>query len=101
MAMSSYMAAVSGLYEHLHRGFPQVAMRLEHDVQEHQADLRIDIPVQPGLPFPIDLNLRGDELYLSAGGFWRSLHPCDREDVLEWFREVVSGLLSGSHRILE
>ena len=96
--MSPYAAAVSTLIDGLRAAFPCLEIKVQQDHPE--VDLNIDIPRQAGLPFDINLNLQEDELHLSVGGFWRSYHPCDRPDVLQWFRETVAGLLSGSHRIV-
>jgi hypothetical protein len=96
--MSPYAVAVFTLIDGLRTEFPHLDIKVQQDHSE--MDLNIDIPRQAGLPFDINLNLQEDELHLSVGGFWRSYHPCDRPDVLQWFRETVTGLVSGSHRIV-
>jgi hypothetical protein len=96
--MTQYASAVFALVDDLRATFPRLDITVQQD--HPQVDLNIDIPCQAGLPFSINLSLQEDELHLSVGGFWRSYHPCDRADVLHWFRETVGGLLSGSHRIV-
>ena len=98
MSTSPYAAAVLTLVNGLRAAFPGLEIRVEPD--HPQVDLNIDVPRQAGLPFAINLSLQEDELHLSVGGFWRSYHPCDRPDVLQWFRDTVSGLLTGSYRVL-
>jgi len=97
-ALNPYTAAVLALIGDVRAAFPGVEITVQDDHPE--VDLNIDIPRQVGRPFDMNLNLQDDELHLSVGGFWRSEHPCDRPDVLQWFREAVVGLLSGSHRIV-
>ena len=96
--MSTYTAAVLALMDDVRAAHPLVEIDVQHEHPE--VDLSIEIPRQPGRPFEINLNLQGDELHLAVGGFWRSYHPCDRPDVLEWFRETIVGLVAGSHRIM-
>ena len=96
--MSPYAAAVFTLIDDLRAAFPRLDIKVQQDHAE--MDLNIDIPRQGGLPFDINLNLQEDELHLSVGGFWHSYHPCNQPDVLQWFRETVAGLLSGSHRVV-
>jgi hypothetical protein len=97
--MSPHAAAVFTLIDGLRAAFPRLEIKVQQDHPE--VDLNVDIPRQAGLPFDINLNLQEDELHLSVGGFWRSGHPCDRPDVLQWFQDAVAGLLSGSHRIVQ
>jgi hypothetical protein len=94
-----YVAPVVALVEELRRGFPRAEIRLQHD--HPQVDLNIDIPREVGRPFDINLNVQGDELFLAIEGFDRSYNPCDDAEVLQCFRDVVGGLLSGSHRLVK
>ena len=96
--MSPYAAAVLTLADGLRAAFPSLTIKVRQDHPE--VDLSIDIPRQGGLPFDINLNLQEDELHLSVAGFWRSYHPANQPDVLQWFQETIAGLLSGSHRIV-
>ena len=96
--MSPYAAAVFTLIAGLRAAFPRLDIKVQQDHPE--VDLSINIPRQDGLSFDISLNLQEDELHLNVGGFWRSYHPCDQPNVLQWFRETLAGLLSGSHRIV-
>jgi hypothetical protein len=96
--MSPYAAAVLTLADGLRAAFPSLNIKVQEDHPE--VDLSIDIPRQAGLPFDINLNLQEDELHLSVAGFWRSYHPANQPDVLQWFQETIAGLLSGSHRIV-
>jgi hypothetical protein len=68
------------LFEDLRAAFPALTMKLE--LEDPNVDLDMDVPAQAGLSFPINFNLQGDELHLSAGAFW-----------LEWF--PLHGLESG------
>lgn len=93
------LSAMIRLFEEIRDAFPRLSMRL--DQNPRNVDLNVDIPVQPGLTFDINLNLQGDELHLSAGAFWLEWFPCTRPDVVQAFREAVHGLLSGAYRIRE
>jgi hypothetical protein len=52
---------------------------------------------EPGLAFAVNLNL----LHLSAGHFWFEWFPCTKPDVVAAYAEAVSGVLSGTFRIVE
>jgi len=79
--------------------FPDLTMHF--DVEPAQVDIYVAIPEQQGLAFPVDLNLQGDELHLSAGEFWQEWFPCTQPEVVEQYVAAVSGLLSGEDRIVE
>jgi hypothetical protein len=65
-------------------------------------ELSIDIPVQPGLKYAVNLNLQNrDELHFSVGNFWLEWFPCTDPSRVEAYIDAVSGFLSGRYRILE
>jgi|SRR5690348_5839900 len=65
-------------------------------------DINVEVPVQPGLAYEVNLNLQGDELHFSVGeGFWAEWFPCDDPDVEDRFVEAVVGFISGRYRIVE
>ena len=79
---------------------PDLQMSL--DLEPHELDLTLDIPVQAGLAFPVHLNLQNiDELHLSAGELWLSWFPCDDSRRLDSYVESVVHLLNGTYRILQ
>lgn len=87
------------LFEDVRARFPMLAMTLERE--DPNVDLKMDVRQQPGLAFDVNLNLQGDELHLSAGAFWLEWFPCTDADVVAKYLESVTGLLSGTHRIVE
>ena len=92
-------ASILTLFEGIQSAFPNLHMHVQG---EHpHVDLMLDIPRQPGLVFPVNLNLQGDELHLSAGPFWLEWFPCTDSEVVARYRQAVVGLLSGEYRILE
>jgi hypothetical protein len=87
------------LFEGLRAAFPALTMRLE--LENPNVDLNMDVPRQVGLAFPMNFNLQGDELHLSAGAFWLEWFPCTDSDVAAQYQDAAAGLLSGRYRILE
>ena len=67
-----------------------------------QLDLNIDIPVQTGLKYKVNLNLQNmDELHFTVENFWIEYFPCSEQERVERFIDAVSGFLSGKYRIFE
>jgi len=91
--------AIVRLFREVQDAFPHLRMELR--LQDPHVDLSMDIPPQPGLAFFVNLNLQGDELHLSAGSFWLEWFPCTRPAIVDQYRDAVTGVLSGRHRILE
>lgn len=73
-------------------------------IEDHSApvELSVNIPVQPGVLYPINLNLQNrDELHFSVGNFWLAWFPCANTERVAAFVDAVSGFLAGRYRILE
>ncbi len=89
------------LFRQIQAEFPNLLMDL-HLEPEH-VDLSIDIPVQPGLIFPVSLNLQNrDELHINVGQcFWLEWFPCDSAKVLASYHDAVCGILRGTYRVVE
>ena len=99
MSTKQYEIALS-TFERIRAAFPALTMKL--DLHPEHVDLVMDIPAQPGLSFPVDLNLQNlDELHLVASALWVEWFPCTNLKKVEAYFEAVSGLLSGQFRILE
>ena len=65
-------------------------------------ELSIDIPIQPGLKYAVNLNLQNrDELHFSVENFWLEWFPCTDPVKVEAYVDAVSGFLLGRYRILE
>ncbi len=65
-------------------------------------ELSIDMPVQAGLKYAVNLNLQNrDELHFSVENFWLEWFPCTDRSRVEAYIDAVSGFLSGRYRILE
>lgn len=64
-------------------------------------DANFEISAQDGLVFPFSMNLQHDELHLHVGNFWCEWFPCGKQEVCDKFIGIVSGLLSGSYRVVE
>jgi hypothetical protein len=79
--------------------FPDLSMVI--DGADPNVDIAVDIPQQVGLSFPLHLNLQSDELHLQAGAFWLEWFPCTKPTIQEAYIEAVTGLLSGTFRIVE
>ena len=78
-------------------------LRVEVQVDDPHVHARAELPVQPGLDFPILLTLQNrDELHLSVGGhFWVEWFPLRKSQVFEDISAAVVGLISGDYRIVE
>ena len=88
------------LFQRIQASFPSLNMEL--DLEPENVQVSLDIPKQDGLLFDVSLNLQNsDELHLNAGALWQEWFPCSDEAVSQQFFEAVSGLLSGTNRILE
>jgi hypothetical protein len=60
-------------------GFPHLEMLLKEE--DPNVDVNMDIPVQQGLEFDINLNLQNiDELHLSVGKLWMCWFPCTEKE---------------------
>ena len=80
--------------------FPTLHLAIDHD--DPHVDARLEIPRQPGLDFDVSINLQNlDELHINAGALWVEWFPCGDQQVFNQFIEATTGLLSGSHRIVE
>ena len=65
-------------------------------------ELSIDIPIQPGLKYAVNLNLQNrDELHFSVENFWLEWFPCTEPSKVDAYVDAVSGFLSGRYRIIE
>ena len=65
-------------------------------------ELSINIPVQPGLKYAVNLNFQNrDELHSSIGNFWLEWFPCTDPARVEAYIDAVSGFLSGRYRVVE
>lgn len=65
-------------------------------------ELSMDIPVQPGLKYAVNLNLQNlDELHFSVGNFWLEWFPCTQPSKVAAYIDAVSGFLAGRYRVLE
>jgi len=74
-----------------------------HETKEHpQLEAFAEMPIQPGLSFPIQINLQNsDELHLVASHLWVEWFPCTNQCKRESFVEAVAGLLAGKLEIRE
>lgn len=99
MSTKQYEIALS-TFERIRVTFPALVMNL--DFHHKYVDLAMDIPTQAGLLFHVYLNLQNvDELHLSVSPLWVEWFPCTNPKKVEEYFEAVSGLLSGTFRILE
>jgi hypothetical protein len=65
-------------------------------------EIRITIPVQPGLLHEVWLCLQNqDELHFKAGHLWVEWFPCTERKKVEAYLDAVTGFLSGQYRVLE
>jgi hypothetical protein len=88
------------MFIRLEDAFPALSMRIEPG--ESDVLIRLSIPAQPGLAFPIELRvLEDDELEIHAGAIELGYVPCTEPDFRERWFEWVSALLAGTLRIRE
>jgi hypothetical protein len=87
------------LYEDIRASFPHLQMELQ--LEHPHVDLNMEISRQPRMLFQMNLNLQGDELHLQAGSFWLEWFPCTDPEIVGFYRDAVTGLLSGRYRIVE
>jgi hypothetical protein len=79
--------------------FPSLRMIEE---PEAPVELRIRLPVQPGLNHQVWLALQNnDELHFSVGHFWLEWFPCSKPSRVCDYIAAVTGFLSGEYRVLE
>lgn len=74
-----------------------------NEVENHpQVEAFAEIPVQPGLSIPIQINLQNtDELHLVASNLWVEWFPCTDQIKRDRFLQAVAGLVSGDLEIEE
>jgi hypothetical protein len=79
--------------------FPDLKMK-RNDAEP--VELSIDIPIQSGLKYAVNLNLQNkDELHFSVENFWLEWLPCTEPSRVEDYIDAVAGFVSGKYRILE
>ena len=73
------------------------------DFEQHpHLEALVEIPVQPGLSLPIQLNLQNrDELHLVVSNLWVEWFPCTDVEKVNLFVDAVAGLVSGELEIEE
>ncbi len=97
---SKEVAIARVAFGEIQAAFPELTMIL--DLEPEHVDVAMEIPAQPGLSFPLHLNLQNrDELHLSASALWVEWFPCTDPSKVSQYVEAVSGLISGRFRILE
>ena len=80
--------------------FPLLTVSLNEN--DPNVDINMDIPVQPGLDFDINLNLQNtDELHIGIGKLWMCWFPCTETENSNDFFQTITGLIEGRYRILE
>jgi hypothetical protein len=98
-ADEEYLRIAKEAFREIQSRFP--GLRLVED-SSVPVELNVDIPVQAGVIYPINLNLQNrDELHFSVGHFWLEWFPCSSEEKVCAFIDAVSGFLAGRYRILE
>lgn len=86
-------------FERIRKQLPSLEMKKN---LSDSVELSIDIPVQPGSKYAVNLNLQNrDELHFSVENFWLEWFPCTDPSKVETYIDAVSGFLSGRYRILE
>jgi hypothetical protein len=73
------------------------------DFEQHPSvEALVEIPIQPGLSLPIQLNLQNrDELHLAASNLWVEWFPCTDPEKVKLFVDAVAGLVGGELEIEE
>jgi hypothetical protein len=98
-ADDDYVQIAKGAFREVQSRFP--GLQLIEDPSA-PVELNVVIPIQPGIVYPINLNLQNrSELHFSVRHFWLEWFPCSNEDRVSEFIDAVSGFLSGRYRILE
>jgi hypothetical protein len=98
-ADDEYLRIAKDAFREIQSRFPAVQM-----VEDPAApvELSVEIPVQLGVIYPVNLNLQNrDELHFSVGHFWLEWFPCSNDERVDEFVDAVSGFLAGRYRILE
>jgi hypothetical protein len=92
---------VRGVFDAVRGEIAELSSRLlEGPSPEVSLELAFD--VQPEIVFPVVATLQGDELCLSARGSFRcEWFPCSDAAVVDRFRRLLVGVLSGSVRLVE
>lgn len=87
-------------FKEIQNHFPDLTMIIYYDYENF--DLSMDIPIQNGVDFEINLNLQNeDELHISTEYIWCQFFSADSEDLVEKFYESAIGLIKGDYRILQ
>jgi len=87
------------IFQRIQDSFP--ALRVNLILTPGNVDMSLEIPIQTGMAFPVNLNLQRDELHLNAGHFWAEWFPCTEDAVSENYFNSVRRLISGEYRIVE
>ncbi|UDF35609.1 UNVERIFIED_ORG: hypothetical protein LHJ69_00475 [Shinella sp. XGS7] len=74
---------------------------VEEVARHPQVDAFAQVPAQPGLSLPIQVNLQNDELHLVASNLWVEWFPCTDISKRDAFVQAVSGLVNGELEIEE
>lgn len=96
MLVRQHVEDITALFDSIERSCPQVAAQ----VVRERATLRMRIPEQPGLAFPIEVALQGSEVELTAAVGFSVWFNVDGPSLRELHRIVV-GLVTGEYRLIE
>jgi hypothetical protein len=87
------------VFRQIKERFPHFEMKKD---DKAPVELNIDIPIQPGLKYSVNLNLQNeDELHFNVEYFWLEWCPCTDPSRVADYIDAVSGFLSGKYRVLE
>ena len=88
------------LFLEIQAKFPHISMEINEE-HEH-VEINVDIPKQNGINYPINLNLQNcDELHIVVSNFWCEWFPYTDPEILNKYKNIVIGFISGKYRIVE
>jgi hypothetical protein len=89
------------IFSEIEAAHPSVSFDRTEETLESERWPAMDVKKQPGVTLSIGLYVLGDELYLDCGGFHASCFPSNERPVQERYFGYVSGLLKGTHRVVD
>lgn len=101
MDQAEFAQIAHAIFSDIEAANPSVRFDKAEELVEGESLPVMDVREQPGVTLSMSLYISGDELYLDCGAFHASWFPLKERPVREKYIDCVSGLLRGTHRVVE